>query len=90
LPDFSWYKIPKRENIPNKHIPNIPKWPQNVANGRKMDQMAIKDQHLPLQDPPSVTQNSFFGLKICHLATLLTTPVISPFITSGKNSVACF
>jgi hypothetical protein len=34
LPDFSWYKIPKRE----KYI----KWLQNVPNGRKIDQMAIK------------------------------------------------
>jgi hypothetical protein len=35
--------------------------------------MAIKYvyQHLPLQDPPKFTQNGLFGLKICHLATLV-------------------
>jgi hypothetical protein len=29
LPDFSWYKIPKRENISNYHelhIPNVKKY----------------------------------------------------------------
>jgi hypothetical protein len=33
LPDFSWYDIPKLEKYT--------KWPQNVQNGRKIDQMAI-------------------------------------------------
>jgi hypothetical protein len=28
-------------------------------------------QHLPLQDPPKFTQIGIFGLKICHLATLV-------------------
>jgi hypothetical protein len=28
-------------------------------------------QHLPLQDPPKSTQIAIFGLKICHLATLV-------------------
>jgi hypothetical protein len=27
-------------------------------------------KHLPLQDPPKITQNWIFGLKIHHLATL--------------------
>jgi hypothetical protein len=43
LPDFSWYKIPKRGgNMPNDHKICIPKWPQNISNGRKIDQMVIK------------------------------------------------
>jgi hypothetical protein len=47
------------------------KWPQNLPNGCKIDQKAIKIyQHFPLQVPPKSTQNRIFGLKICHLATL--------------------
>jgi hypothetical protein len=28
-------------------------------------------QHLPLQDPQKFTQIGIFGLKICHLATMV-------------------
>jgi hypothetical protein len=41
------------------------KWPQHIPNGRKID------QHLPLQDPQKFTQIGIFGLKLCHLATLI-------------------
>jgi hypothetical protein len=34
LPDFSWYKIPKRENIS--------KWPTNIPNDHKIYPMAIE------------------------------------------------
>jgi hypothetical protein len=49
-------------------------WPQNIPNSRKIDKMAINVlyQHLPLQDPPKFTQIGIFGLKKCHLATLLS------------------
>jgi hypothetical protein len=44
-----------------------------VPNGNKIYQIAVKyiDQHLSFQDPPKFPQNGIFGLKICHLATLL-------------------
>jgi hypothetical protein len=42
----------------------------NLLNGCKMDQMSIKIyQHLPLQDPPKITQILIFGLKMYRLAT---------------------
>jgi hypothetical protein len=39
--------------------------PQNIPNGH------LIYQHFPLKDPPKFTQIGIFGLKICHLATLL-------------------
>jgi hypothetical protein len=42
-----------------------------MPNGCKIDQMSIKIPHLPLQDPPKITQIWTFGLKIYHLATLI-------------------
>jgi hypothetical protein len=41
------------------------KWQKYRPNGLKIY------QHLQLQDPPKFTQIGIFGLKICHLATLL-------------------
>jgi hypothetical protein len=53
------------------------KWPQNMPNGRKIEKNGHKIyQHLPLQDPPKFTQIGIFGLKICHLATLM--PAFKP------------
>jgi hypothetical protein len=40
------------------------KWTENRPNGLKIF------QHLPLQDPPKLTQIGIFGLKRNHLATL--------------------
>jgi hypothetical protein len=61
LPDFSWYNIPIQGKLP-----------QNIPNGRKIDQMAIKlvCQQLPMQEPPKFTQIGIFGLKK-NLATLI-------------------
>jgi hypothetical protein len=53
------------------------KWPQNIANGRKIHRPhGYKTyQHLPLQEPPKFTQIGIFGFqKINHLATLLQRP----------------
>jgi hypothetical protein len=36
-------------------------------------------KHLPLQDPPKITQIGIFGSKIGHLATLLGRACISFF-----------
>jgi hypothetical protein len=50
-----------------KKLPNVQKNYQmykKLPNGYKIY------QHLPLQDPPKVTQIVNVGLKICHLATL--------------------
>jgi hypothetical protein len=44
--------------------------PQNIPNVHKIHQMAIKYTNI-LQEPPKFTQNCIFGLKICHLATLI-------------------
>jgi hypothetical protein len=52
---------------------NIPKWSQNIPNGRKMNQMGTKytnSLHTTSQDHPKFTQFGIFGLKIYHLATL--------------------
>jgi hypothetical protein len=35
LPDFSWYRIPKRKNIP-KDQPKFPKKPNDIPNGHKI------------------------------------------------------
>jgi hypothetical protein len=39
------------------------KLPQNISNGRKIDQMPKKYRHLYLQDPPKFTQIAFLVLK---------------------------
>jgi hypothetical protein len=76
LPDLSWYN--------RKNGKNIPKLPQNVPNGDKIYQMAVKYsewpqnipnghkifQHFPFQGPPKYTQICIFGFQIYHLATL--------------------
>jgi hypothetical protein len=41
LPDFSWSKIPKRGKI-YQITTKYTKWPQNISNGRKIDQTVIK------------------------------------------------
>jgi hypothetical protein len=77
LPDFSWYNIPKQFKI-NQITRKYTKWPQNTLNGHKIYQIVVNRpkfhkiyQHLPLQDPPKFTPIAIFGLKICHLATLI-------------------
>jgi hypothetical protein len=45
----------KMGKIPNNH--KNTKWSQNLPNGRKIF------HHLPLQDPPKLTQIVIFGLK---------------------------
>jgi hypothetical protein len=56
LPDFSSYKIPKREKI-YQISTNYTNCPWNLTKDRKMDQVSINlYQHLPLQDPPKFTQ----------------------------------
>jgi hypothetical protein len=64
LPDFSWYKIPKREKYT--------KLPRNITKDRKNGPLFHKIyQHPPLKDPPKFTQIGIFGLKTNHLATLV-------------------
>jgi hypothetical protein len=57
LPDFSWYNKPKREKIYLVTM-KYTKWPQNIPNGTKIDQMVmvIKYTKLQLQDPPKFTK----------------------------------
>jgi hypothetical protein len=70
LPDFSWFKIPKRGKIPNDHklyqmAIKYFQWQKNRPNGQKIC------QDFPLQAPPKFTQIGIFGLKTNHLATLM-------------------
>jgi hypothetical protein len=44
----------------------------NLPFGRKIDKMALKYEHLPLQDLPKFTKIGIFGLIIHHLATEMT------------------
>jgi hypothetical protein len=92
LPDFSKIQFTKTcKNIPNNH--KIYQMDTKYTKKRKIEQMAINYlyQYLRLQDLPKFTKNWIFGLKICHLATLLLPPVI-PFLPkalshfpTGKN-----
>jgi hypothetical protein len=50
LPDFSCYKIPKREKIHQITI-KCTKWPQNIPNGHKIYQMATKYTKWPQNRP---------------------------------------
>jgi hypothetical protein len=43
LPDFSWYKIPKREKYTKLTQTNYTKCPQNITKDRKMDKMSTKN-----------------------------------------------
>jgi hypothetical protein len=58
-------------NIPNNH--KYTRWPQTIPNCRKVVVIAVHIiyQHPPLQDSPKFTQIGIFGLKICHLSTLI-------------------
>jgi hypothetical protein len=76
LPDFSWYNI--REKIYQITI-KFTKWPQCLPNRSKNRPNSHKIyQHTPLQDPPKFTQIGIFGLKICHLATLIQSGPCQP------------
>jgi hypothetical protein len=57
-------------------------------NGHKIDQMGVNViyQHLPLQDPPKLTQIGIFGLKICHLATLNRISKISNNVLAAEKN----
>jgi hypothetical protein len=56
LPDLYGYNIPKRiKNIPNYNKNTF--LPGNIPNGH------IKNQHLPVQDPPKFTQIGIFGVE---------------------------
>jgi hypothetical protein len=63
LPDFSWYKIPKRGKIYQMAIKYF-QWPQNRPNSHKIC------QYFSLKDLPKFSQIGIFGLKTNYLATL--------------------
>jgi hypothetical protein len=70
LPDSLGAIYQNGKNIPKNHriyqiAINYDKKSQNRPNGH------IIYQRLSLQDPSKFTQIGIFGLKICHLATLL-------------------
>jgi hypothetical protein len=64
MPDLSWLNITKRGKTYQITI-QYAKWPQNIPNGHKIY------KHFTLQDPPKLIQIGIFGLKKCHLATLI-------------------
>jgi hypothetical protein len=74
LPDFSWYKVPKRKNIPYCH--KLYQMSINLTKDCKMDQVSIKSTNFfqckTLQNLPKF---GFFGLKTNHLATLNQIPI---------------
>jgi hypothetical protein len=72
LPDFSWYKIPKREKFTNQM--SI-KYNNKTYNGSSFHKIC---QHVQLQDPPKCTQIWSFGLK--------TKPSGYPIILHLENS----
>jgi hypothetical protein len=57
---------------------------RNIPNGSKIYQNEHKIYHLPLHDPPKFTQIWIFGLKICHLATLLLQSIIGAIAACRK------
>jgi hypothetical protein len=70
LPDILGTTYQNGKNIPNNHkiyqmTTKYTKCPKNRPTGHKIH------QYLPLLDPPKFTEITIFGLKICHLATLL-------------------
>jgi hypothetical protein len=77
LPDFSWSKHTKMGKLYQmatnytKRPQIIPKFSDNIPNGLKIFQMAIKyTKQFAFQGPPKFTQIGIFGLKINHLAAL--------------------
>jgi hypothetical protein len=67
LPDFSWYTIPKTGKMHQINT-KCTKCPKNIPNGNKIF------QHFPFLGPLKIYPNLDFGLKINHLATLVTAP----------------
>jgi hypothetical protein len=63
----------KRKNTPKKEI-YIPKKEKIPKREKKSPKNHKTYQLLPLQDYPKVYPNTDFGLKICHLATLVKRP----------------
>jgi hypothetical protein len=57
LPDFSWHKIPKRRKI-YQTTTKYTKWPWNISNSSKIDQMVIKNTKIfhcqTLQNSPKL------------------------------------
>jgi hypothetical protein len=59
------------KNIPNDH--EIYHKAENIPNVCKIGQIAIKyNNYLPLQALQNLSKIGIFGLKIYHLATLIT------------------
>jgi hypothetical protein len=63
---FTSYQNGKQYNTPNEHK-------IDQMDG-KIDQININVHNIPtsMQDLPKFTQNGKIGLKICHLATMIT------------------
>jgi hypothetical protein len=76
LPDFSWYKIPKRGKK-YQMTTKYTKWPHNISNSSKIDQVVIEYPKIfrckTLQNLPKF---GIFGLKTNRLATLLCTTML--------------
>jgi hypothetical protein len=88
LPDFfvvQHTKTGKIYQITMKYLykmaKNYTKWPQSRPYSHEIY------KHLQLQDPPKFTQIWIFGLKICHLATLV---FVWPFHWFVSGCVARF
>jgi DNA-binding transcriptional regulator YbjK len=57
---------------------------QNIPNGNKKDEMAIKYANIfHCKTLQNLTKNMIFGLKICHLATLYYLELTDRIVTSA-------
>jgi hypothetical protein len=74
LPDFSWYSIPKRENIPKNQL-SIPKELNNLTNGHENTKRTQNLQNNSTPRPSKI-KIGIFGLKIC------TYPIWQPWSTT--------
>jgi hypothetical protein len=64
LPDFSWYKKPKQVKIYTMTT-KYTKWPKNISNGRKIDQIVIKykNKRFSIARPSKIYPNLDFWFE---------------------------
>jgi hypothetical protein len=63
LPDFSWFKIPKRGEI-YQMITKYTNWPLNISNGRKIgNKLVIKYTKIFHCKTPKIYPNWGFGFE---------------------------
>jgi hypothetical protein len=83
MPDFAWYNIPKLGKIRT-----YTKGPQNIPKRHKY-QIIVKYSKWPTQFPleghSKCTQIYIFGLKMYHLATLISATDLAVYVCMQNN-----